>query len=562
MAINAAHVSVAANGDIRWTGAAETYTVLELHRFLQDLADQQQASGDDLVDITSSTPSERSTDNIVTLLGTYNIDATMAQHLYDGSITQGAGDEVYSGLVVVGSVNLATTLMIIQDDALYDDGVHTPATPFWGTGLNADAANNVLMRCMVLTRTLGADVDAKRIRVQAREYFDSYAEFSVTMGLGNATAAIFTVDDLNNATAAATVATWTTITNVEGYQLIDLNNGNGPEPYYSQWNRDTYTINQLYERAKWLTRRGATVTDIYGKDGELFRGITHEIVVDTPTGTFSATEVVTWGTGATAGSGLMVAINSTTAPTKMWIQQLNGILPTDGLTITGVSTATADVNTTITGRSLAPCFLGQSTGTAIIGAYGVGIELADLTVADKLFDLNNVLQAPPNNVTFSVAGLVVAQDYVLVGPKDVGNDFEFDQMTLATTLNGASETSVVVQAASIPADTPQTGILRITLNSGIKRRIAYTAHTGGNTFTIASSSFVADPAASTNGVMLGYIDLLAVSTSETFTVVYVSDRDLFVRVRDGGATPIKTFETPATLGSAGGSSTAIRTSDL
>jgi len=36
---------------------------------------------------------------------------------------------------------------------------------------------------------------------------------------------------------------------------------------------------------------------------------------------------------------------------------------------------------------------------------------------------------------------------------------------------------------------------------------------------------------------------------------------LFIRVRDGAGTPIKTFETTGTLGSAGGSTTAIRTSD-
>jgi len=558
MAINPAHVSVAANGDIRWTGAAETYTVLELHRFLQDLADDPQASGDDLVDITSPTPSERSTDNIITLLGTYNIDATMAQHLYDGSITQGAaGAEVYSGLVVVGTVNLATTLMIISDDALYDDGVHTPATPFWGSGLNADAANNVLMRCLVKTRTAGADIDGKKIRVQAREYLDTYAEFSVTMGLGNSVAAIFTNDDLNNTTVEATVATWTTVSNVEGYQTIDLNNGNGAQPYYSQWNRDTYTINQLYERAKWLTRRGATTTDLHAKDGELFRGITHEIVVDTPTGTFASSEEVSW----TGGTGLMLAINSTTAPTKMWIQLLTGSAPTDGLTITGVSTATADVDTTITSRSISPCFLGQSTGTAIIGAYGIGIESADLTVADKLFDLNNAPQSPPNNVTFTVAGLVASEDAVLVGPKAAGNDFAFNQMTLATALTGATETAVEVQAASIPVDTPQTGFLRIELASGIKRRVAYTSWTSA-TFTIASTNFTGDTAAISNEVMLGYIDKVAAATSESFTLVYNADRDLFIRVRDGGVSPIKTFETPGVLGSGGGSTTAIRTSDL
>src|SRR4030042_4531196 len=136
MVITAADVSVAANGDIRWAagGAGDgPYTVLELHRYLQDLADQAAASGDDLLDITSGNPSERSTDNIITLLGTYNIDDVMAEHLYDGSITQASGDVVYSGLVVVGSVYGATTLQVVQNNVLYDGD-----TPFWGEAIKAD----------------------------------------------------------------------------------------------------------------------------------------------------------------------------------------------------------------------------------------------------------------------------------------------------------------------------------------------------------------------------------------------------------------------------------------
>jgi len=82
MTITATDVSVATNGDIRWEagGAGDgPYTVLELHRFLQDLADQASPSGDDVVDITSTNPSERSTDNIISLLGSYNTDDTMAE---------------------------------------------------------------------------------------------------------------------------------------------------------------------------------------------------------------------------------------------------------------------------------------------------------------------------------------------------------------------------------------------------------------------------------------------------------------------------------------------------
>lgn len=546
--------SVAVNGDIRHTSGTSTYTVLELHRWLQDLADDAAATGDDLLDITSDTPSERSTDNIITLNSPYNIDDTAAEYFYDGSISQAGGDTLYSGLVVVGSVYGTTTLQVVQNNALYDTDA-----PFWGNGINVDAANNVLTKMLIKTRDAGADIDGKRIRVYAREWNATFAEFAVTMGLGNSTAAIFTNQDLNNATASGTVAGWTTITNVEGYQTIDLNNGNGAQPYYSQWNRDVYTINQLYERAKYITRRGTAET-IHGIDGELFRGITHEVdYTGESGGPFQEDEILSWGTGATAGTGLLLALDDNGTTGTFWIQLLTGVAPNANTITGGTSSATATAST-VTARTLSSVFLGQSTGTSLIGAYGVGVESADLTNNDKLFDLTNTQQQPPNNVTFTVFGLVNGEDRVLVTNDSSGIDTT--QMTLNTTLNGAGVTTIDVGTGNIPADTPQTGVLRIVLDDGRHRYIAYTAHDGDDGFTVASSDFTdPDDATAGNGVYIGYIDKLAASTSESFTVVYDSDRTLFVRVRDGGASPIKTFETTGTLGSAGGSTTAIRTSD-
>lgn len=542
--------SVATNGNIRHVSGTTTYTVLELHRFLQDLADNAVASGNDLVDITSDTPSERSTDNIITLLGDYNIDDDAAKYLYDGSIVQAGGDVMYSGLVVVGAVNLTTTLQVVQNNALYDGD-----TPFWGTGLNAVADENILMQCLIKTRATGADIDGKRIRVYARELGDTYAEFSVTMGLGNAVAAIFTNEDLNNTTIEATISGWTTITNTEGYQTIDLNNGNGAKPYYSKWTRDTYTINQLYERSKWLSRRGTSST-IYGMDGELFRGITHQWLYDNElTGPFTENEVVSWGTGATAGTGALLALKDDGTTGTMWIQLLTGVPPSDGLQISG-ATATCDVNGTVTSRSVPAHFIGSSTGSSIIGAFGIGIDPDDLTTNDKLFDLTNTLQQPPNNVTFAVTGVVSGEDYVLVGPEALG-ELDVDQFTLNTSLSSGS-TSVVI-TTSIPSDTPSTGHIRVQDDNGIYVKAEYTSWTG-STFTLVGT-FGATATAPRN-VFVGYIDKLADATSASVTVVYNADRNLFVRVRDGGASPIKTFETPATLTSAGGSVAAIRTSDL
>ena len=547
-------ISVAVNGNIRWTGAATTYTVLEFHRFLQDLADNASASGDDLLDITSDTPSEKATDNIIALLGAYNIDDTLAEHLYDGSVSQDGGDELYSGLVVVGSAYGVTTLQVVQDNALYDGDA-----PFWGTGLNADATQNILMRCMIKTRTGGADIDGKRIRVFAREFGATYAEFEVTMGLGNSVAAIFTNQDLNNQTAEGTVATWATIVNVDGYQTIDLDNGAGPRPYYSQWDRDIYTINQLYERTKWLTRRG-TASTVYGMDGELFRGITHQWNYDAELGgPFTENEHLTWGAGATAGEGVLLALLDSGVTGTMWIQLVKGVPPINNMGITGVSSsATCDVDGAPTARTLSSAFLGASTGSAIIGGFGVGIEATDLTNNDKLFDLTNAQQVPPNWVTFTVSSLVAGEDYVLVGPED-GGAFDLDQRILNTTLSGAAEVAVVVTVA-IPADTPTTGVIRIELDSGIYRRVAYTSWIG-STFTIAPTDFSLGNATAGNNLFIAYIDALAAGATATFTTKYSVDRALRIRVRDGGVTPIKTFETGGTLGSSGGSVAATRTSD-
>jgi len=543
--------SIAANGDIRYTGTTDNYTVIDFHRWLGDLMDDAQASGDDLLDITSATASERSTDNIITLNAPYNIDDEAAEHLYDGSVIQAGGDTIYDGIVCFAQAG--AYLSLVQNGAL--------VTPnFWTTGLNDDANNGISHRFMVKVRDGGVDIDGRRLLGQTREFGFTYSEFRINgTSRGNNVLALTYANDLNNSTDAGTVATWTDITNTEGYTLLDVNNDGTPEPYYSEWDKDTFTINQFYERMKWLTRRGSSST-IYGINGELFRGITHEVNLTTPrSDTFDAVELVSWGTGATAGTGIMLAIDVPAAGTKMWIQLLSGVAPSASVTITGgSSTATATNTGSPVERTLSQPFVGQSTGSALIGAYGVGLDTSTLAASDSLFDLTNTQRIPPNNVTFTVLGLSSGDDRVLVGP-GFGGGLQFDQLELNTTVDGAAVTSIVTTVA-IPSDTPASGTIRLQLDSGIYRRVPYTSFTG-STFTISSTDFTGDNATAGNNIFISYIDKLAGAASESFTVVYNTTRTLFVRVRNGGASPIKTFETSGTLGSAGGSSTAIRTAD-
>lgn len=872
-------ISVDINGNFRWTGAAATtYTVLEFHRYIGALMDDAQASGDDLLDITSETASDRSTDQIITLNSPYNIDDTLAEHLYDGSITQDGGKTVYSGLSVVGTVETGTEIMIVQDDKVL------PA--YWGTGINADAANLIIMKIMVKSREGGADIDGKRITLMARELGDQYKEFPVTLGLANSVGAISNQSDLNNGTAEATIEGWSSIANIEGLRLIDINNDGTDEEYYSEWDKGTQTINDTYERSKWISQRAhvadsgtdtgsnfvvdnATITgqgqeftangqneklvemrfrlkvaagtplgvlqaelwlsddvgaglaeptgavlatseevlvsrlsstyqefifrfndnvtmtagekyfavirnvaadasnnvhvegSTAGADdgnraedasgvwtataaddlwfqvkscpihheiaGEKFRGITHEIVYDTEVGgPFTEDEIVFWGTditydtlaggpftvgeyvsidnagtivnggkvlrdngstqmmvslenitgnladgytitgldsGATAdinitivdqnragGEGILLALDDNGANGDLYIQLISGSAPVDNLPLEGrTSGATAAVNVTVNARPISPEFIGQSTGSNIIGAYGIGFQTTDVGAQDLFRALDNVTRNPPNNVTMTVTGLVAGEDRILTGPRQAGV-LDKDQMTLNTTLSAIAETAVVATAA-IPSETPGSGAgtadntrIRVQLDSGVYKRQSYASFSsatftlnlpdtgaGGiaidvnasGTFTRSSGSFLddgfdvdctftgsgftnagnnaqftvasltatvitvkdntgmvtetsagaderlladgwdytGDNATNPRNMFLGYIDVLADATSEAFTAVYTADRDLLLRVRDGGGTPIKTIENPITFGSSSFSTAIVRQSD-
>ena len=550
MALVASDWTVAANGNIRYTGAdhsggSPSYaTVIEFHRWLQGLADDAVASGDDLVDITDLTPSERSTDNIVTLNSPYNIDDNAAEHIYDGSIIQAGGDTIYDGIVNFG--NAAVQIQVIQNGAVLADDWWNYA----GAGLNASAVAGISHRFMLKTRSGGADIDGRRLIGTARRFGFTYREFSINgTARGNNVFALSDAADLNNQTVAGTVSGWTGITNAtEGFVELDVNNDGAVEPYYSEWNRDTYTINQFYERMKWLTRDGSAST-IYGLNGELFRGITHQFNYDNEaSGPIADSTLMTW----TGGSGQVLAVDDNGSTGTIWFQLLTGSAPVNNDTIT-VGSATADVNGSVTERSISTPFIGASTGSALIGAFGVSLQTADLAATDSVTDLSGTVRTPPNYVTFTVGGLTSGEDRVLVGPES-GGGIDTGQLSLSGTYTGG-ETSVVVNEA-IPGDTPATGQIRV-WNGSTYARVTYT---GWSTSTFTGCSGM--PAAAANAdCWIAYIDQLASAATATFTGVYQSNRSLFVRVRDGGGSPIKTFETTGVLGSAGGSTTAIRTSD-
>lgn len=192
------------------------------------------------------------------------------------------------------------------------------------------------------------------------------------------------------------------------------------------------------------------------------------------------------------------------------------------------------------------------------------MEAADTSAADTFFDLQNNAISPPNNVTFTVSGFI-SGDYVLVTEKAGASlDINFTQMALNATYNSAGVTTISVVA--IPSDTPSSagskGSIRIERDNGLYSLHRYSAFdTGTDDFTIPSTDFSTNNATTGNNVFIGYLDYVAAGTSDNFSYVYSTDRDHYVRVRDGGATPIKTAEAQGTMTSTGGTAAVNRISD-
>ncbi len=557
-------------GDDHGVGDESYATVIQFHRWLQALADDAVAVGDDELDMTNPDPSRRSTDNIITLINGYTLDTDTgldsSEHLYDGSIIEGGGTDIWDGIVNFGNANVQ--IQIIQNGAVLADDWWNQSS----VGLNPSSAAGISHRFMIKTRTSGTDIDGRRLIGTCRRWQYTYAEFGINgTSRGNNVLALVDSSDLNNQTAVGTVAGWTGIANTEGYVSLNVDGQGGSENYYSEWNANipTRTINEFYERMKWLSRDGSTET-VYGLNGELFRGITHEIAISGGSGTFTQSDQVTWA----GGTGQLIAADnlSGASTTKIWIQLLTGVIPATE-TITDDTSDGSATTGTVTERAISKPFCGASTGSALIGGYGLGLQINDLTSSDKVTDLDAAVITPPNYVTNTVAGLEAGEDRVLCAPwdgvsTDVNGDpaIDKDQLSLATILDAANENSVVVSEA-IPSDTPSEGFIRVTDNDGYERRLWYSSW-DTSTFTISggdygdgNEDFDSVNANIGNDVYIAYIDVLADAATEAFTSVQSASRNLVVIVRDGQATPIKQFISSWSQTSSAATLTAIRTTD-
>ena len=156
MALDLSKFTIDASGNIRQVsafvpGTDSRFTTLELHAALQDLADNATPSGDDNVSILGSNPSElagkrnASRPMALTLLPNFNINDATAQWFKFGSVEQNSGNDLYTGLKVIGSLVASSPIYIIQNAA--------KLTKYW-----SDADVNTAFQILVKAKAAGRDV--------------------------------------------------------------------------------------------------------------------------------------------------------------------------------------------------------------------------------------------------------------------------------------------------------------------------------------------------------------------------------------------------------------------
>jgi LysM repeat protein len=276
--------------------------VLELHAWLQDLADDAAASGNDLLDILAPNPSRldgprdaavASRLNLLTSGAiTFNLDDDAAQYINFGSVKQASAAVQYSGLKTIGGIVAASPVYVVQNGA--------KLTKFWPDGH---------VQILVKVKTGGAFIDSGNVTAFSRKWGQTYSHFDVGLSAGGeSNAALSTATDPNVVlTEAEAAALSTKVTVTFGDTTQDLGNGNGAKAYKGTIALSGgCTLQEAYQYLQYLTRESSAAT-LNGVPGWRYRVLNaaYTEIPAAPFGSFAGGTFFAargwWVTGVLAG---------------------------------------------------------------------------------------------------------------------------------------------------------------------------------------------------------------------------------------------------------------------
>jgi hypothetical protein len=270
-----------------------------------------------------------------------------------------------------------------------------------------------------------------------------------------------------------------TVTIALGHADVDHTGDGTSEPYSITINcQGDVPIAKVYERLKYVTRRGATTADLFGVGtdvpGETYRGLDSFIEWDANVGTMTdgdnlvkdpddgySARLIAWSNSSSWGGAVNYITTTDTQTSVKSVADNNVIDDESGDSITARSTSGGGTYGIITFTSPKSAPFGTFTGSQIFGARGVvytnpaPADIQAYILTDDIGTLNN----PPNTVSFTVSN-TAASDRILVA-RDTGTSgiIDKDQFGGMTTAS-AGDTSVTV-AGSIDSEVPAAGFIRV-----------------------------------------------------------------------------------------------------
>lgn len=385
-------------------GTSARYNTLELHQWLQDLADNAapDTTNGDYVSILGVNPSELAGKRnaarpmALTLLNAFNIDDATAQWFKFGSIEQNTSAQLYTGLKVLGSLVASSPIYILQNGA--------KITKYWA---DSDAGS---FQILVKAKATSSDTTLKNITVFSRKYGQTYSHFDVDLSAGGEqSAALSTALDTNVAVGTMTPAI--------------------AASYFST------AIGGTASTPKITLAYGDTTQDLGGGQGSLLHKAT--ITLDGSTSLANAYQALMWA----CSEASTIAFNAIPG----WRYR---VLPGQ----TYAENAAAPFGSFAGGK----WFVAQ-------GWWLAGVMAAD-SKNYQLTSHTGTTETPPTSIAIQVGG-VVSGDYVLVARDDGSSGFLQDT-TLASAAAAAATTVTLTAAPSDTPTAPgsQTCYIRIAGN--------------------------------------------------------------------------------------------------
>jgi hypothetical protein len=276
--------SINSSGDIRHVSGSTKYTILDLHAWLQDLADDAAASGNDILDILAPNPSKLNGPrdptnaaqlNLLTHGSTiFNIDETAAQYFYFGSIKQNGGNVQYSGLLSNGVVVADSPMYVVQNG--------NKLTKFWPDGH---------IQIIVKVKEGGSLIDSGDVTVFSRKWGQTFSHSDVNLSAGSERSAPVqtALDKAIVLTEIEAAALSSKVTITFGEITRDLGDGSGPQTYKGSIAlSDGCSVQEAYQYTQYITREDSTEV-LNGVPGWRYRVLDPVYVENTtaPFGTFA-----------------------------------------------------------------------------------------------------------------------------------------------------------------------------------------------------------------------------------------------------------------------------------